>query len=140
VDQSVLDLDQRLRLAAPAYLAEQTQLHGEVLPRMILATGFTFDGSRVALISPQQGIFKPAIYGTLLLSLPCVLRLLHQKRVPSGVGGPAALGSLDDGGRPDPEPVPQCHARIPVALDGQVRNALASARDACAPVPLPEGG
>ena len=57
-----------------------------------------------------------------------------------GVRGPAALGGLDDGGRPDPEPVPQCHARIPVALDGEVRNALAGARDAGAPAPLLEGG
>jgi hypothetical protein len=79
-------------------------------------------------------------YGTLLLSLPCAFPLLHQERFPVGVCGPAALGSLDDGGRPDPEPFPQCHARIPVALDGQVRNARASARDAGAPVPLLEGG
>ena len=57
-----------------------------------------------------------------------------------GVRGPAALGGLDDGGRPDPEPVPQGHARIPVALDREVGNARTSARDAGAPAPLPEGG
>ncbi len=33
---------------------------GEVLPRALLAKGFTFDGVRVPLLGPQ-GIFKPAV-------------------------------------------------------------------------------
>ncbi|HEY7449314.1 MAG TPA: hypothetical protein VH702_14250 [Vicinamibacterales bacterium] len=56
--------DQRARLAAFAFLTDQTQLHGDVLPRDVLATGFQFDGQRVPLMGPQ-GIFKPA-----LLDLP----------------------------------------------------------------------
>jgi putative restriction endonuclease len=36
-------------------------MHGEVLRRDILITGFTFEGRRVPLISPQQGIHKPAV-------------------------------------------------------------------------------
>ena len=59
MDDDAVNLDQGVRLAAFRFLAEQTQVHGEVLPRAILATGFTFDGTRVPLIGPQ-GIFKPA--------------------------------------------------------------------------------
>jgi putative restriction endonuclease len=55
---------ERVRLAAFAFLTEQTQLHGEVLPRDVLAAGFQFQGQRVPLMGPQ-GIFKPA-----LLDLP----------------------------------------------------------------------
>jgi hypothetical protein len=36
VDQGALDLDRRVRLAAFAFLTDQTQLHGEVLPYAIL--------------------------------------------------------------------------------------------------------
>jgi putative restriction endonuclease len=55
------DVDQRVRLAAFQFLDEQTRMHGEgALPRSVLATGFTFEGTRVPLIGPQ-GIFKPAI-------------------------------------------------------------------------------
>jgi len=57
---SVLSLDHQLRLHAFAWLAEQTALHGDVLPREILARGFTFEGERVPLLGPQ-GIFKPRL-------------------------------------------------------------------------------
>jgi putative restriction endonuclease len=57
----VPDLDHRVRLAAFDWLDQRWQLHGEVLPRDILIAGFTFEGRRVPLISPQQGIHKPAI-------------------------------------------------------------------------------
>jgi len=53
-------MDERVRLAAFAFLTEQTQRHGEVLPREVLAAGFQFEGQRVPLIGPQ-GIFKPAL-------------------------------------------------------------------------------
>jgi hypothetical protein len=59
-DPMIPDLDTRVRLAAFEFLAEQTQLQGEVLPRDRLAAGFMFKGSRVPLIGPQ-GIFKPAV-------------------------------------------------------------------------------
>jgi putative restriction endonuclease len=58
------DLDQRVRLAAFSFLDQQTQIHGETLPRDLLAAGFTFEDQRVPLLGPQ-GIFKPA-----LLALP----------------------------------------------------------------------
>src|SRR5438876_10857751 len=58
---AVADLDQRVRLAAFDWLERQRQLHGDVLPRDVLIQGFTFEGRRVPLISPQQGIHKPAI-------------------------------------------------------------------------------
>lgn len=57
-------LDESIRSAAFSFLAEQTQLHGEVLPRDLLAAGFTFRDQRVPLVGPQ-GIFKPR-----LLQLP----------------------------------------------------------------------
>jgi hypothetical protein len=54
VDQGGLDLDQRVRATAFAFLTEQTQLYGEVLPYAILLTGFTFSGTRVPLINTDQ--------------------------------------------------------------------------------------
>jgi putative restriction endonuclease len=54
------ELDHRVRLAAFQWLRAQMELIGEVLPRALLAQGFTFDGARVPLLGPQ-GIFKPAL-------------------------------------------------------------------------------
>jgi hypothetical protein len=69
VDQGVLNLDQRIRVASFAIFTEQTQRTPDgVLPRTALATGFTFDGTRVPLIGPQ-GIFKPAIFPEMPLSI-----------------------------------------------------------------------
>ena len=62
------DLDQRVRLAAFAFLDQQTQLHGETLPRTVLAQGFEFDGRRVPLLG-LEGIFKPAILPSIPLSI-----------------------------------------------------------------------
>ena len=42
-------------------LSAQRQLYGEVLRRELLIAGFTFEGRRVPLISPHQGIHKPAV-------------------------------------------------------------------------------
>jgi hypothetical protein len=56
------DLDSQVRLRAFEFLAEQTNLHGDVLPRDLLAAGFQFHDTRVPLLGPQ-GIFKPAILG-----------------------------------------------------------------------------
>jgi putative restriction endonuclease len=53
-------LDESVRNAAFSFLAEQTRLHGEVLPRDLLAAGFTFQGERVPLLGPP-GIFKPRL-------------------------------------------------------------------------------
>lgn len=54
------EVDQRVRLAAFQWLRAQMGVHGEVLPRAILAAGFSFDGERVPLLGPQ-GIFKPRL-------------------------------------------------------------------------------
>ena len=62
------DLDALVRLAAFVFLTQQTQLHGEVLPRTVLRDGFDFRGTRVRLVGPQ-GIFKPAILPELPLSI-----------------------------------------------------------------------
>src|SRR5438309_5170577 len=47
-------------MAAFAYLTEQTNHYGDVVPRSVLETGFVFEGRRVPVVGPQ-GIFKPAV-------------------------------------------------------------------------------
>jgi putative restriction endonuclease len=59
-DGNAGDLDQRIRNAAFSFLEEQSRLHGEVLPRELLAEGFMFEGERLPLLGPQ-GIFKPRL-------------------------------------------------------------------------------
>lgn len=63
------DRDQQVRLAAFTFLDEQRKRLGDVLPRGLLLAGFTFEGSRVPLISPQQGIFKPALLPDMPLTI-----------------------------------------------------------------------
>lgn len=53
-----MDHDLQIRIAAFDWLAKQTEVHEDVLPRTLLQEGFEFEGQRVPLISPQ-GIFKP---------------------------------------------------------------------------------
>lgn len=50
------DID--IRRAAFAWLAEQMELHGQVLSRELLSAGFLYEEERIPLVSPQ-GIFKP---------------------------------------------------------------------------------
>ncbi len=52
--------DYIIRRAAFDWLESQNMLHGDVLPRDILAQGFEWEGQRVPLLGPQ-GIFKPRI-------------------------------------------------------------------------------
>jgi putative restriction endonuclease len=61
-------LDTRIRMAAFAWLAEQTSRYGDVLPRTVLAEGFRIDGVRVPLLGPQ-GIFKPQVLSQVPLSI-----------------------------------------------------------------------
>jgi putative restriction endonuclease len=61
-------LDTRVRTAAFAYLSDQRLLHGDVIPRDVLARGFNFEGRRVPLVGPQ-GIFKPSILRDAPLSI-----------------------------------------------------------------------
>lgn len=54
------EYDARVRNAAFEWLAHEVSIHGDVLSRDRLASGFTFDQRQVPLVSPQ-GIFKPAV-------------------------------------------------------------------------------
>lgn len=83
-----MDLDYQIRTAAFAFLADQTALHGEVLPFDVLHRGFTFEGERVPLLGPQ-GIFKPRVIPEMPLSITTA---------PPKRGRPAPY---DDGLRPD---------------------------------------
>ena len=74
-----MDLDARVHVAAFNFLAEQTRLRGEVLPRTLLARGFPFEGKQVRLIGPQ-GIFKPAILPELPLTITTVPTVEGQAR------------------------------------------------------------
>ena len=63
-------LDLRVRIAAFAFLDElQRASSSGILSRHRLIEGFTFEGQRVPLVSPQQGIFKPRILPTIPLSI-----------------------------------------------------------------------
>jgi putative restriction endonuclease len=55
-----MDFDLKIRMLAFAWLADRTQIYGDVLPRTVLEEGFYFDEHRIPLVSPQ-GIFKPKI-------------------------------------------------------------------------------
>lgn len=55
-----MDLDQRVRAAAFAYLRELCRKFGQVLPRTALIEGFILDEQYVPLIA-QWGIWKPKI-------------------------------------------------------------------------------
>ena len=50
----------RIRQRAFDWLVEQTELHGDVLPRALLAKGFEYEGQQIRLVGPQ-GIFKPKV-------------------------------------------------------------------------------
>lgn len=57
-----MDRDERdasVRLAAFAFLAEQRQQHGDLLPRTVLQAGFRLGDRKIPLVSPQ-GIYTPA--------------------------------------------------------------------------------
>jgi putative restriction endonuclease len=75
--------DAEIRRAAFAWLGDQAELHGDVLPRDVLAAGFQYEGERVPLLGPQ-GIFKPRV-----LELPISITTVS--------GGPYS-DSLDPGG------------------------------------------
>lgn len=60
--------DSLVRSAAFEWLAGQIALHGDVLPREVLAQGFVLNGVRVPLVGPQ-GIFKPQVLQGIPLSI-----------------------------------------------------------------------
>ena len=60
--------EHRIRLKAFDWLSKQVEVHGDVLPRQILAEGFKFEGNRVPLLGPQ-GIFKPRVFQKIPISI-----------------------------------------------------------------------
>ena len=60
--------DHQVRLRVFEFLAEQTAVHGEVLPWAVLSKELLIDGQRVPLIGPQ-GIFKPAVLPNIPISI-----------------------------------------------------------------------
>lgn len=52
--------DARIRSAVFDWLSMQVEIHGDVLPRDLLAKGMLMDGWRVPMLGPQ-GIFKPRV-------------------------------------------------------------------------------
>ncbi len=60
--------DAAVRNAAFDWLRARADLPGDVLPRTLLAAGFTLDGVRVPLLGPQ-GIFKPKVLSAAPLSI-----------------------------------------------------------------------
>jgi len=53
-------LQEQIRLVAFDWLSNQINIHGDVLPRELLAKGFQFERERIPLLGPQ-GIFKPRL-------------------------------------------------------------------------------
>lgn len=51
-------MDFQIRMAAFNWLDEQMLVHGDLLPRTVLAKGFSLGGQRITLVGPQ-GIWKP---------------------------------------------------------------------------------
>ncbi len=66
--KGMANLDQKVRIAAFNWLDEQVGIHGDVLPRSILAQGFEFERQRVLFVAPQ-GIFKPKFLPQMQLSI-----------------------------------------------------------------------
>jgi putative restriction endonuclease len=60
--------DNRVRVAVFKWLSDQVKLHGDVLPRNLLAQGLVLDGIRIPLVGPQ-GIFKPRVLEKIPLSI-----------------------------------------------------------------------
>lgn len=55
------DIDLEIRLAAFAWLTDLRERSGDVLARSTLLSGFVFRDRTIGLMSPQQGIWKPAV-------------------------------------------------------------------------------
>jgi putative restriction endonuclease len=53
-----MELEDPIRFRAFEWLKQQELIHGDVLPRSILAEGFLFEQEWIPLLGPQ-GIFKP---------------------------------------------------------------------------------
>lgn len=60
--------DANVRTAAFEWLSAQVAQHGDVIPRKLLADGFTLEGRRIPHLGPQ-GIFKPGVLTEAPLSI-----------------------------------------------------------------------
>ena len=69
-----MDLDARVRVAAFTFLANQTRLLGEVLPRTLLAQGFSFEGRRV---NTSEGVAGSKVFLDLARD-PMILDVVEQ--------------------------------------------------------------
>ncbi len=54
----LFNADTSMRLRAFEHIRRLTELHGLLTPRLIEA-GFQFEGTRIPLVNPRRGIFKP---------------------------------------------------------------------------------
>lgn len=63
-----MKMDHQVRMAAFSWLAEQVRIHGDVLPRELLAQGMEYAGQRVPMLGPA-GIFKPKLIPQVPLSI-----------------------------------------------------------------------
>lgn len=54
---SMMNTDEKIRIAAFDWLHNQVGIHGDVLPRTLLEQDFTFGNERIPMVS-SQGIFK----------------------------------------------------------------------------------
>jgi hypothetical protein len=92
--------DEQVRARAFEFLAQQTQLLGEVLPWSVLSRGFDFEGQRVPLIGPQ-GIFKPAALPEMPLSIATAPEVEGRPRPCSALSIPQPFDRNIFGIRPD---------------------------------------
>ncbi len=65
---TTLSFDMLVRSAAMEWVTEQNRIHGGVLSRNLLTSGFEFQGNRVRLLGPQ-GIFKPKVLPEMPLTI-----------------------------------------------------------------------
>lgn len=77
--------DMAVRVAAFKWLGQQVRIHGDVLPRDLLVSGFEFSGYRIPLIS-RQGIFKPKVLREVPISITTTTAGLYTDRMsPEGL-------------------------------------------------------
>jgi len=61
-------MEDEIRNYAFRWLTDQTNIHGEVLPRKLLETGFVFRNERITLVGPS-GIWKPKAFNKIPISI-----------------------------------------------------------------------
>ncbi len=88
-------IDQQIRSAAFTWLGQQVIIHGDVLPRNLLAEGFLFGDIRIHLVGPK-GIFKPKI-----LALPLSITTVPNGPYPDRIGEKGILTYHYRGNNPD---------------------------------------